>query len=63
MDNGFGKIKKVAKRVGDKASEFETKTDPLLDRLLNRITNSHYSGRIILGIVLVAVALGWWAAL
>lgn len=61
MEDGLGKIKKVVKRVGDTASEFETKAEPFLDWMLGLITKSRYSGRIILSLVLAAFAAGWWA--
>lgn len=62
MTNGIGRIKKVAKRVGDTAINFEVKTEPFFDRTLGRIKRSPYSGRIITGLILVAIAGGWWFA-
>ncbi len=62
MTNGIGRIKKVAKRVGDTASNFETKTEPFLDGTLGRLKRSPYTLRIITGFVLVAIAFGWWFA-
>jgi len=59
---GLGKIKKVAKRVSDTASDFETKTEPFLDRTLGRLKRSPYTLRIITGLILVAIAGGWWFA-
>ena len=62
MEDGLGKIKKVAKQVGDTASELESKAEPFFDSTLGLITKSNYSGRIIIGLILVAIACGWWFA-
>ncbi len=62
MTNGIGRIKKVAKRVGDTAGNFETKAEPFLDGTLGRLKRSPYTLRIITGFVLVAIAFGWWFA-
>jgi len=62
MTNGIGRIKKVAKRVGDTAGNFETKAEPYLDRMLGQLKRSTYTVRIITGFILVAIAVGWWFA-
>ena len=58
MEDGFGKIKKVAKRVGDTASEFEAKAEPVVDSALSKLVGSGYTVRIILGVVVVG-GLAW----
>ncbi len=62
MTNGIGRIKKVSKRVGDTAGNFEKKAEPFFDLMLGRLKRSTYTVRIITGFVLVAIAVGWWAA-
>jgi len=62
MTNGIGRIKKVSKRVGDTSSDFEKKTEPYFDLMLGRLKRSTYTVRIITGFILVAIAVGWWAA-
>jgi len=62
MTNGIGRIKKVSKRVGDTSSDFEKKAEPYFDLMLGRLKRSTYTVRIIIGVVLVSIAGGWWFA-
>ena len=58
MDSGLGKIKKVAKRVGDTASGYEAKAEPVVDSALSKLIRSGYTVRIIL-CVIVAGIIAW----
>ncbi len=60
MTNGIGRIKKVSKRVGDTAGNFEKKAEPFFDLMLGRLKRSPYTLRITLSLVLVSFAVGWW---
>lgn len=54
----IAKIKRTMKRVGDTATEFEQKAEPVVDNALSKFIGSGYTVRIIL-CVIVAGIIAW----
>ena len=54
----IAKIKRTMKRVGDTATEFEQKAEPVVDNALSKLIRSGYTVRIIL-CVIVAGIIAW----
>ena len=54
----IAKIKRTMKRVGDTASGYEAKAEPVVDSALSKLIRSGYTVRIIL-CVIVAGIIAW----